>query len=73
MAHIVEAYAQHAGLNSEQFSGHSLRAGAITSAAEAGAALFEFQEHSRYKTLDGLRGYERREDPLKNHTMDGVL
>lgn len=73
MADFAKAHAQQAGLDPEQFSGHSLRAGAITTAAEAGAAPFKIQERSRHKTLNGLRGYVRSADLFKNHALDGVL
>jgi hypothetical protein len=39
MADIVKDYAARAGFDGQAFSGHSLRAGFLTSAAEAGAGL----------------------------------
>ena len=50
------------GLDSATYSGHSLRSGFLTSAAEAGASLFKLTEVSRHKSLDTLRGYVRRVD-----------
>jgi hypothetical protein len=49
------------------YSGHSLRSGFVTSAAEAGASLFKLTEVSRHKSLDTLRGYVRRIDLFKEH------
>jgi site-specific recombinase XerD len=52
----VKAYAERAGLDPAQFSGHSLRSGFLTSAAEAGAGIFKMMEVSRHKSVDTLRG-----------------
>ena len=43
VAIIVKTYAQKAGLNPEEFSGHSLRAGFVTSAAESGASILKMR------------------------------
>jgi hypothetical protein len=51
------------------YSGHSLRSGFLTSAAEAGASLFKLTEVSRHKSLDTLRGYVRRVDLFKEHAV----
>jgi site-specific recombinase XerD len=50
-AAIVKRHAALAGLDSAAFAGHSLRAGFITSAAEAGASVFKLQEVSRHKSV----------------------
>ena len=55
------------GLDSATYSGHSLRSGFLTSAAEAGASLFKLTEVSRHKSLDTLRGYVRRVDLFKEY------
>ncbi|BBL70100.1 hypothetical protein MoryE10_07060 [Methylogaea oryzae] len=41
---LVKAYAGRAGLNPAEFGGHSLRAGFVTSAAEAGASIFKMAD-----------------------------
>jgi hypothetical protein len=53
--------------------GHSLRAGFLTSAAEAGASVFKLAEVSRRKSLDTLRGYVRRVDLFKEHAGAAFL
>ena len=58
-AQIVKAYAKRAGLDPSSFSGHSLRAGFLTSAAESGAAIFKMMDQSRHKSVDTLRSYVR--------------
>ena len=48
-----------AGLDAAMFSGHSLRAGLITSAAEAGVADRDIQRHSRHTSAYMMRRYIR--------------
>ena len=67
VADVVKAAALAADLDPVAFSGHSLRAGFITSGAEAGVDALKLAEVSRHKSLDVLRGYVRRADLLKNH------
>ena len=43
-AQIVKAYARRVGLDPAAYSGHSLRSGFLTSAAEAGASIFKMME-----------------------------
>jgi len=52
------------GLEASTFSGHSLRSGFLTSAAESGANVSEV---SRHRSLDTLRGYVRCVDLFKEH------
>jgi site-specific recombinase XerD len=61
------------GLDPAAYSGHSLRSGFLTSAAEAGASLFKLTEVSRHKSLDTLRGYVRRVDLFKEHAGAAFL
>lgn len=70
---IVKDYAARAGFNAEDFGGHSLRAGFLTSAAEAGANVFKMMEVSRHKSVDTLRGYVRRADLFKDHAGAAFL
>jgi len=60
VAEIVKQYALAAGLDPTEFSGHSLRAGFVTSAAESGAAVLKIQEVSRHRSMDVLAGYVAR-------------
>jgi integrase len=73
VANIVKAYAAEAGLDPDLFSGHSLRAGFLTSAAEAGASLLKMAEVSRHASLDTLRGYVRRADLFRDHAGAAFL
>jgi integrase len=70
---IVKAYAKRLGLDPGAFSGHSLRAGFLTSAAARGASLFKMMDVSRHKSVDTLRGYVRDADAFRDHAGAGLL
>jgi site-specific recombinase XerD len=72
-ARVVKKYASRVGLDPAAYAGHSLRAGFITSAAEAGASVFKLAEVSRHKSIDVLRGYVRRVDLFKEHAGAAFL
>ena len=67
IARLVKDYALKAGFDPQEFAGHSLRAGFLTSAAEAGASIFKMMEVSRHKSVDTLKGYVRNAELFKNH------
>ena len=48
-ARIVKRYARRVGLDAGAYSGHSLRSGFLTSAAESGASVFKMTEVSRHQ------------------------
>ncbi|UOG90522.1 MAG: tyrosine-type recombinase/integrase [Candidatus Thiothrix sulfatifontis] len=73
IAAIVKRYAEAAGLNPDDFSGHSLRAGFITSAAEAGANLFKIMDVSRHKSVQTVKGYVRNAELFKDHAGSSFL
>jgi site-specific recombinase XerD len=73
VANIVKAYAERAGFDADTFSGHSLRAGFLTSAAGKGASIFKMMDVSRHKSVDTLRGYVRDAELFKDHAGAGLL
>jgi site-specific recombinase XerD len=73
VANIVKAYAGRAGFDASIFSGHSLRAGFLTSAAAKGASIFKMMDVSRHKSVDTLRGYVRDAELFKDHAGAGLL
>jgi site-specific recombinase XerD len=73
VADIVKRYAVLAGFDPASYAGHSLRAGFLTSAAEAGADVFRMMDVSRHKRVETVRGYIRRADAFKNHAGAGFL
>ncbi len=69
----VKLYAEKAGYKPEDFGGHSLRAGFLTSAAEKGASIFRMMDVSRHKSVDTVRGYVRRAEEFTDHAGAGLL
>lgn len=59
VAEIVKRRADAVGLASDQFSGHSLRAGLATSAAAAGATEVAIARQTRHQSMAVLRRYIR--------------
>ena len=70
---IVKRHAESAGFDPALFSGHSLRAGFLTSAAARGAPLFKMMEVSRHRRADTLRIYIRDAEAFKDHAGAGLL
>jgi site-specific recombinase XerD len=73
VARIVKARCALAGLNPAEFSGHSLRAGFLTSAAETGASVFKMMEVSRHRSVDVLSGYVRSANLYRDHAGAAFL
>ena len=73
VANIIKPYAGRAGFDASTFSGHSLRAGFLTSAAGKGASIFKMMDVSRHKSVDTLRGYVRDAELFKDHAGTGLL
>ena len=70
----MKRYAELAGLDPAALvAGHSLRAGFLTSAAEAGASIWKMTEVSRHRSIETLRGYVRRADLFKEHAGAAFL
>ena len=67
VAAVVKRYALLAGMRPQDYAGHSLRAGFLTSGAEAGASIFKLMEVSRHVSVDTLAGYVRRADLFRDH------
>ncbi len=60
VALIVKAAAERAGLDADRFSGHSLRAGLATAAAEAGANGLEIALQTGHKSQQMVARYVRK-------------
>ena len=72
VANVVKDCANRVRLDAAQFSGHSLRAGFLTSAARRGASIFKMMDVSRH--VDGhLRGYVCDADLFRDHAVAGLL
>ncbi len=73
VALVVKRWAAAVGLDPDDFSGHSLRAGFLTSAAEAGADPLRMMEVSRHRRVETVRGYVRRANLFRGHAGAGFL
>jgi site-specific recombinase XerD len=73
VADIIKFYADRAGLDASAFSGHSLRAGFVTSAAERGADLNRIMDQTRHTDPRTVRKYIRRAERYRDHAGDGFL
>lgn len=73
VADIIKSRAKAAGLDPDQFSGHSLRAGFLTSAASSGAGLFAMLTVSRHRSIETVRGYVRRAELFKDHAGSAFM
>jgi site-specific recombinase XerD len=73
VADVVKAHAEAAGLDPAVFSGHSLRAGFVTSAAERGARAERIMDHTGHRSVAMVRVYTRRADAFADHAGSGLL
>ena len=67
VALIVKRHARAAKLDPDLFSGHSLRAGFVTSALEAGSDVLRVMAVTRHTSVQTLKGYDRRAKAFQNH------
>lgn len=74
---VVKTWARKADITPDQpgtvFSGHSLRAGFITEAAQAGRAEWQIMHHSRHKSYESFRRYIRRANLFQDNPGRGLL
>ncbi|MCJ2068309.1 site-specific integrase [Methylobacterium sp. J-030] len=67
VAAVVKSRAEAAGLDPAIFSGHSLRAGFVTSALAAGADVLKVMDVTRHRSVDTLKVYDRRSRAFRDH------
>ena len=67
IANVIKGRASLAGLDANEFSGHSLRAGFITTAAQAGADIFRLMDVTRHRSVNTVRGYVRQAKQFDDH------
>jgi site-specific recombinase XerD len=67
VAQIVKDRAAAAGFDADLFAGHSLRAGFVTSALQAGADLLKVMDVTRHRSVETLKVYDRRGKAFDNH------
>lgn len=73
VAHIIKARAKKAGMDPAKFSGHSLRSGLATSAAQAGCESWAIMKQTGHKSDATLRKYIRDGDIFRNNVVGRVL
>ena len=73
IARAVKRYAKAAGLDVADFSGHSLRAGFVTSAAERNADINRIMDQTRHTDPRTVRKYIRRAERYRDHAGAGFL
>lgn len=64
--------AEEAAAMTRDFSGHSMRAGFVTSAVDKEKATVDIAPHTRHKSLSTLQGYVRNRDQWKRSPLFGV-
>lgn len=73
IADIVKRYAETIGLDPAAFSGHSLRAGFVTTAAERDVNESRIMDVTRHRDSRTVRGYVRRASMFKGHAGSSFL
>jgi len=73
VAEIIKKRAEAAGFDPAIFSGHSLRAGFVTSALHHGADILRVMDVTRHKEVATLKTYDRRAKAFKQHAGEAFL
>ena len=73
VARLVKRYVQAIGLDPADYSGHSLRAGFVTSAAAHSARLDKIMEVTRHTSPSMVLRYIRQADAFEDHAGEGFL
>ena len=69
---IIKKYASIAGLNPNNYGGHSLRSGFATSAAESGAEERNIMAMTGHKTTQMVRRYIQEANLFKNNALNKI-
>ena len=69
---IIKKYTAIAGLDSKKYSGHSLRSGFATSAAELGAEERSIMAMTGHKTTQMVRRYIQEANLFKNNALNKI-
>jgi len=72
VALIIKQYLSIAGINSANYSGHSLRSGFATSAAEAGAEERSIMAMTGHKSTEMVRRYIKEANIFKNNALNKI-
>ena len=69
---IIKKYLKLAGIESSNFSGHSLRSGFATAAADSGADERSIMAMTGHKTTQMVRRYIREANIFKNNALNKI-
>lgn len=69
---IVKDAAKKAGFNKDDFAGHSLRRGFITTAKRNGMDEYDIMQHTRHQSISTMRRYIDKSDVFKNNPSRGI-
>ena len=72
VALLIKKYLELAGIESKNYSGHSLRSGFATSAAESGAGERSIMAMTGHKTSQMLRRYIKEANLFKNNPLNKI-
>ncbi len=72
VAHIIKQYLELVGIDSKNFSGHSLRSGFATSAAESGAEERSIMAMTGHKSTEMVRRYIKEANLFKNNALNKI-
>ena len=72
VALIIKKYANHAGLDSNKYAGHSLRSGFATSTAESGADERNIMAMTGHKSTEMVRRYIKEANLFKNNALNKI-
>jgi site-specific recombinase XerD len=72
VALIIKKYLQLAGIDSKNYSGHSLRSGFATSAAEAGVEERSIMAMTGHKSTEMVRRYIKEANVFKNNALNNI-
>lgn len=73
VAGIVKKACGAAGLEASAFSGHSLRAGFVTTSLDRKVDVLKIMGITRHVKVDTLKGYDRREAAFDDHAGEDFL
>jgi site-specific recombinase XerD len=72
VALLIKDYLKIAGIESRNYSGHSLRSGFATSAAESGAEERSIMAMTGHKSTEMVRRYIKEADLFKNNALNKI-
>jgi len=72
VALLIKEYLELSGIDSKNYSGHSLRSGFATSAAESGAAERSIMAMTGHKSTEMVRRYIKEANLFKNNALNKI-